>query len=66
MSFIAATTRSVEQAPLPYALSKLRAAALVDRAGRSLSTRPGRAATGLSGPANGEERAVGQYRSHPT
>ena len=45
MSLIAAATRFVERAPLPDALSKLGVAALVDRASRSLSTRPGRAAS---------------------
>ena len=66
MSFIAATTRFVEHPPRPDALSKFGVAALVDRAGRSLSTRPGRAARGLSGRANGEEWGVSHYRFRPT
>ena len=41
MSLIAAATQFVERAPLPDALSKLGVAALVDRASRSLSGRPG-------------------------
>ena len=41
MSLIAAATRFVERAPLPDALSKFGVAALVDRASRSLSRRPG-------------------------
>ncbi len=40
MSLIALATRFVERAPLPDALSKLGVAALVDRASRSLSSRP--------------------------